>query len=516
MDEARETEARLSSELLERDRSRLASHVGLSVSGQAAAFAAGLACMVLTTRLLGPAGYGRLEVFFMLVAVLSQVVVGWPNLGLVRYGREEFARRRSLAESFTARAALFAVSLMVAAALLAGLRHPLAEYLDLATAPRLLLLYVAFNEAFFAFGRVFQVVSRFRAYALTTVGVQGLKFLLILVAFVLLGWPATVARLIQVQIVAVGAVLALGGLALPWRSLLPLRLDLAALRRMFSYSWPLMLGGLSVLVVDWVDLAVIKEYRPAQEVGWYAVSYRPLVILAHLRVAFIGAVLPLMVSLAVERRHGSLRWFLDEGLPQVAWTVGLLCILGAALMEAIPLILGRPYGPSVVPAQVLLAGVGFSVVSALHAALLRALDRVRPTVAVGLALAGLNLVLDLWLVPRLGTIGAATATAAAFALSGTLYFPLVNRVESLRGGAPRRRYATLFGLAGPLLLAGCVVFLPDPAWRLTACAALLLGSAGMARWAGVFRPSTLEKLEGLAMPRPARTATRWFFRILGR
>ncbi len=512
-----ETESRLSSELIERDRRHLADHVGLSVMGQCAAFVAGLGCMVLTTRLLGPAGYGRLELFFMFVAVLSQVVVGWANLGLVRFGREEFGRRRSLAESFGARIVLLAASLGAAGALLFGLKGLLDSYLGLSFAPHLLLLaYVALNESFVMIGRVFQIIGNFRAYAASAFGLQALKFVFVLLVFVILGWQASIAGVIGVQLVAIAVVLGVCSLVLPSRGLLPFRPRPAALRRLFRYSWPLMLGGLSVLVVDWVDLSVIRHFRSVEEVGWYAVSYRPVIIVTHLRIAFIGAVLPLVVSLAVERRHDSLNWFLDEALPQVAWVMGALCIVGAGAMEAIPLVLGGDYRPSVVPCQVLMAGMGFSVIAALLAALLRAMDRVRPTVVVGMVLAALNLLLDLALVPRLGIIGAAAATTISFAVAGILCFPIVNAVQHLRGSAPGRRYATLFGLAGPLVFAGCAVSLPRTSWRLAACAAILAGSALSARAIGVFRASTLEKLEDLAMPVFVRTLTRWFYRTIGR
>ena len=105
-------------ELIAQDRSRLLGSVSLALFGQGAAFAFGLLCMVLTVRLLGPENYGRLAMFFLILAVLSQLLVSWPNMGLVRFGREELAERGAAAASFWARAVIFLATLLLAAGLL--------------------------------------------------------------------------------------------------------------------------------------------------------------------------------------------------------------------------------------------------------------------------------------------------------------------------------------------------------------------------------------------------------------
>ena len=509
-------ESGLASALIARDKQGLLGNVSMTVSGQAAGFAAGLVCTIVTARLLGPEGYGRLVLFFMFYTILAQIIVGWPNVGFVRFGREELGRDGAMSRTFWARILLFIPSFGIAALLVLFLRNRLGEYLGIGHAAALLLLYVGLNEAILLMRGVFQTAGRFRAYGLITFAMRALKLPAILLAFALLASRVGVVEIIAAHVVSV-AIVAIGvALFLPWRQLLPVRAGGKALHRLIAYSWPFMLAGLSVLVVDWVDLAVIKHFRPAVELGQYAVAYQPITVMMHLCLAFVGAVLPLLVSLAVEQQHRTLTWYLDEALPQIAWVVGIACTLAAAAAEAIPLLLGRGYVQSVMPCQVLMAGMAFSVVAALQVALAQAMDRVRAAAIVMLVLAALNVGLDLLLVPRIGILGAGAATTAAFALSGLLYFPLLNAIPYLRGSAPRRRYATLLGLAPPLGFAAIAVTLKAPALRLMGCAAILVVSAGAAYGIGVFRMTTLDRLEKVRMPRPLRSMTRSFYRVFGR
>ena len=507
-------------ELIEQDRSRLLGSMGLALFGQGGAFAFGLLCMVLTTRLLGPEGYGALAMFFLALAVLSQVVMSWPNLGLVRFGRAELAERGGVAGSFWARVAIFLVTLPAAGGLLWIFRAPLERWLGLGFAPHLILLaYLGLNEAAFLCRGVFQTTSRFRAYALSNTLVK----LFIFAGLALLylwsrapGRQAGALSVLNVHLWALGLALGVCLLLLPWRLLRPARLEGAQAARILRYSWPLMLGGLSIFVVDWVDVAVIKHFRSGPEVGLYMAAYQPVTVLSQLRIAGIAALLPLVISMAVEKRHASLSWFLDDAMPQAAWGIGLLCTLAAGLAELIPLVMGEKFAPSVVPAQVLMAGVAFSMLGAVQTALAQAFGRVRAAAAVVAALALLNILGDLLLVPLLGILGAAVATSVAFALSGLLYFPIVNGIAPLRTEARDRRYLALAGLLPALLFAILAVCLDSPAQRTIACAAVLLAALPAAKMIGVFKRSTLERLESVRMPERALGMLRRFYAVMGR
>ena len=80
--------------LAERERRGVFRNVATTAFGQAGAIVFGLGAMVVTTRLLGPSGYGSLAVFFMVLGVVTQVALSWPNAAVVRFGRVEIERYR--------------------------------------------------------------------------------------------------------------------------------------------------------------------------------------------------------------------------------------------------------------------------------------------------------------------------------------------------------------------------------------------------------------------------------------
>ena len=60
------------------------------------------------------------------------------------------------------------------------------------------------------------------------------------------------------------------------------------------------------------------------------------------------------------------------------------------------------------------------------------------------------------------------------------------------------------------------VTLKAPALRLLGCAAVIAIAVSAAYGIGVFRMSTLDRLEKVRMPHPLRSMTRGFYRAFGR
>ena len=505
-----------SAEIISRDRAGFLGNVGLAVSFQAAAFAAGLACMIVTTRLLGPAGYGLLAVFFLVQEVFAQLF-RWANLSLVRFGREELGDRDRLGDAFWARVAIYAASLALSAALLFAFRKPLNAYLGLDAPTHVLLLcYVALHEAVFLLRTVFQTTSDFRAYSVTAFGVRALNLVFITAAFIVVALPASPGRILGAHLASMTIVLVAVLVLLPWRRMLPVRFSAASLTRASSYSWPLILSGMSCMVVDWIDLVTIRHYHAPEAVGRYAVAYQPVTVLLTINAALVSVILPMLVSFHVKKRVDALRWYLEEALPQAACAVGLGCTLLGAVAEAIPLVLGETYRPSVAACQMLVPGIGFAVVASLLSALFHATNRVRVTVFVTVILACANAGLDILWVPRIGIVGAALATTIAYGLSCALFVAFSGIGNGPRGDAARGRCGILIGLLPAAIFAGAVATIGRPAIRLAICAAILAVACALARFSGVFRRTTLERLDGVRMPGALAICIRLFYRILGR
>jgi len=497
---APQTESFDRSDLITRDGHALFGSAGRAIAGQVVALVAGLATTILTIRLLNRASYGRFALFFMFLEITSHFIA-WPNLGLVRFGREELANRGRLAQTFWARTALFILCAAGVAVMLRVFRNPLAQYLRLEYAINvLLLLYVVLNGFVLLARSVFQTVTRFRAYAFALAATKVGNLLLILLLFVLLRSPVSPSRIIAVHIASFAVVCLCCLILLPWKLLIPLEINLHWLKRMIGYSWPLLPAGLCAFIVNWVDLTVIRHFGHDWQVGVYAAAYQPVTVLIMLHVAVLSAVTPLLVSLVLEKRREILTWYLQEVLPQLAWLLGLGALSLALIAELIPWILGPSYRPAVVPCQVLMAGIAYFIFFGFQSALAKALDRTRSVFLIGLLTALLNVLFDLALVPHFGIRGAAIATTAAFILSGLFYFPVLNTAIP----ASAKRYLAIVGLL-PCIVVGCGVLCVDH-WlhRVGLCVALFGIAVLTARCVLPFSATTRQNLHALHLSPKAR------------
>ncbi len=497
--------------MIERDSRALVGSAGLALGGQGVALAAGLGSTIITIRLLTRAEYGRFALFFMLLEIVSHFIQ-WPNLGVLRFGREELGQRDGMPGSFWARMLLFALCSLATAAVLFAVRVPVAHYLQMESPIHLLLLaYVVLNGFVLMARHVFQAVTSFRAYAFAVGGVKVLNLAAILALFVLLDIEVNPSRIIQVQIGSF-AVMALASLILlPWRLLLPFETSAAMVRRMIRYSWPMLPAGISVLVINWIDFAVIKHFFDEDHVGRYAAAYQAVIVLVTLSMTLMSAVVPLLVSLVVERRRDTLLWYVDEALPQIAWLTGIACALLAVCCEAIPLVLGAPYEAAIVPCQVLMAGVAAYIFFQFHAGLIKALDRMPVFFLVMASAAALNTLFDLLLVPRIGIRGAAIATSCTYLLSGLIFLPVLA-AQPLLKRPDSHRLRALFGLLPAWLMAGLALasdrLFPDQATVCRVLCGLALVAAGVlaARYTGVFTNRTRRMLSRARMPLFVRRA----------
>jgi len=516
VDLTREAAGEAGSELIARDAQAIATNASLAVFGQVVALLAGLACTVLTIRLLPDrAAYGRFALFFMLLEVVSHFV-NWPNMGLVRFGREELAHEERLGDTFCARMVIFLGCIVLVGVLLFASSAPLASYLALdLPVHRLLLAYVALNGFVLLAQGVFQTAGDFGAYASTQAGVKILNLIFLLALFVPQVVRATPGRVLLTHIGSF-SIVAMGSLiALPWRKIWPARPNLRTMARVAAYSWPLLPAGLSALVVNWIDFVVIRRVAGDAAVGVYAVAYQPVVVLIALNVALMSAVQPLLVSLVLARRRDALVWYQTDALRQVGWALGMLGVILSLAAELIPPVVGGRYAAAVEPCQVLMAGVAFYMFSGFQSAYAKALDKVRSVLLVGVVLAGLNTVLDLALVPRFGISGAAVATTAAYAMSGLFYFPILNGDRRFRPERPISTYLPLLGLAPTLLMTAASLAFDGVLPRVGVALGLLFLWGALARAIGVFPRRTLEVIAGVRMPSWSRRAVATFYEVLG-
>lgn len=430
--------------------------------------------IALVTLWVSPAEYGRYSLVLSVALVLATAFLSWPNQATLRYGREDYMATGSFGGIFFARLALQMAVLLLILPLLALAAPMLAAWLQVE--PRALLVLLALVLLLYPaaeFANVgTQIVSRYLGFGLSPV-IQRLAQLAVLgaAAFGLaLDWQVLVLSNIVGYLLALLVV----GVMIPKHALQPLRIEARHVRRLLAYSWAMPLASLSAFVMSQMDLWFLRHFLSVETVGQYAWAYNVSLLATGLLVPLSAVLAPRSIDLHVGDR-------MEELGQQLRFCHALLA-LAAALM---PLALGMliwmfhhlplgAYAGALAPLLVLAAGTLFQMGMALmEPVMFSHQGLVTRTVLLFVLMALLNALLDVTLIPPLGMVGPALATATVFAVGMWLEWRMLARLYA--DGRPR--LATLrFGwtVLPMLLLWPLLKLTPESALLLAAVASLLM------------------------------------------
>ncbi len=435
-------------------RGSMAGAIAALGGGEILARLVAFATTTLLARRLGPEGFGILGFASALCGYFALAVGG----GLNDLAARDVARHPAgaagiyrLVLAVRAPLALGALALLVAAAWL--LPRPDAQRAVIALSG-LSLIALALDPSW-----AIKALRRSGLAALAMVGTQTVA--LVGVALFVLG-PADVLRVPVVQFVAE----ATSGLLL---AVFVLRAGAAPAPRwgdglaLLRESAPLVFGrGMRVVIVSF-DMVMLGVVASSREVGIYAAVYRVHFFVLALVVAVQAAYLPVMAR-AATRGTADLRLVSDQALAGAA-VIGAPLVAGGLVTAGplLALLFGEPYAEGARALQWLLVSLLFVFVHGL----LHNVYVVTATTPLEArwfaAAAAINVLANLWLIPRYGIAGAAAATALA---EGVIVCGgvLVSRVSGV--GAVAAGWAKPAGAA--LLMAAAVWSVGDGvpvAWR---------------------------------------------------
>jgi O-antigen/teichoic acid export membrane protein len=232
-----------------------------------------------------------------------------------------------------------------------------------------------------------------------------------------------------------------------------------------AFSLPLVPHALAGWALEMSDRAILTRLLPLQDVGIYSLGYQLGAAMGLMTAAFNAAWVPFLFGILKsegERAHPKLARL-------VTYYAVMLCFVGLGwsllVKHAITFIVGPVFWeayritPWVVGGYVL-AGLYLIPTNLLF---WRRQTRVIPmaTLAAGVVNVGLNL----WLVPRYGSIAAAWSTAAAYAVLLIITWWNAQRLHPFP--YEYRRLGWMAGLALALFLAGQLHPFPSPALEVT-------------------------------------------------
>jgi O-antigen/teichoic acid export membrane protein len=278
--------------------------------------------------------------------------------------------------------------------------------------------------------------------------------------------------------------------------------------RIWRYSLPFAaIGVLNLIVWRQSETLLLAHFRSPEETGYFDLAYRlPQTILEFVP----GTVWPLVMagmSEAYARDPARLSGAIQRYYRMLFALCTPLCVLGALLGgRAVSVLFGEAMQPAAVPTQLFFVIFTVSFLSTPLSMALYVLEKTSVNLLIYIALAIINVGLDLILIPKFGVPGAMIPVAIAIALQPVVYFVAVRRFipgvsipfgfvgRCLAGSAPA---AVVVGILHwvpgiPGLVAAGLVALP-----------VLLVSFRVAR---IFGEGELAALRAIPVPLAARMA----------
>lgn len=245
---------------------------------------------------------------------------------------------------------------------------------------------------------------------------------------------------------------------------------------MLREAVPLALGTALTTLLYKVDVLLLSHLDTFESVGLYSVGYKFADVLEVVGSAVLGPVMTLLVA-AWPGDPAAFR----ERSRRTALLLGMLAALAGttfwvATEPVVTLLYGARFAPATTATRLVVLGACLALLSQLGFTLLVAAGRQRVYPVVGVAGLGLNVGLNLILIPRYSIEGAAAATVATEVVVLAVMFALVRQTIPVRGLVPTGRLAALLAASIGVALGGLALapVLPWPVLVVLAAIAVLL------------------------------------------
>lgn len=215
------------------------------------------------------------------------------------------------------------------------------------------------------------------------------------------------------------------------RSLLAIRFDVRVLRTALSYSLPLIPHVMGGVLFAYTDKYILSFYVPLASIGLYDLACRLANVMRMIITSYHAAMTPDFIRGALQNRAETTRRY---AVTITRWAV-LLCgmFLGFSLFaEAIIRVLAPPaYHAAYRLVPILAAGFVFRGLHGFPIAALMVEKRTKIFPLITLSAGLLNVLLNLWLIPRFGVTAAAWTTLLAYAFAFILAMGFSRRYYAL-------------------------------------------------------------------------------------
>jgi len=393
--------------------------------------------LVYTTRYLGTERYGLLS----FAIAFASITIFLADIGISSVIVRDVARDRSktaiyIGNSILMKVVLAAITLLSTAAIGFALGYPFST-MKVVMVILLSLIVVSFS------GIISSVVSAYEIMEYISIGT--VIYNLIMLTFALLAISSGVDVYGFAYVYLFSSFISLGYFALVALRKLPRPrwdIDISLWKYMIKEAIPFGLSSVFVRVYYYVDTVMISLLilNPNEVMGWYNAAYRMVIILSFIPVTFLGSIYPIMSKFYVssDQYLGFMYERSFKYLMAIAIPIGVgTTVLGEDLVS---LVYGPAFAPSTIALQILIWSESLIFINSAFGYLFNSINRQMIVAKQTMLAAGLNILLNLFLIPQYSYIGASSATVATQFFS----FLFLLYIASKEGyGLPRNMIASL-------------------------------------------------------------------------
>lgn len=192
-------------------------------------------------------------------------------------------------------------------------------------------------------------------------------------------------------------------------------------RELFAYSWPLTFVALLSMVLGWTDTVMLGYFTGPESVGVYNAALPTAQLVMIFYVAIIALFTPVITRFYSMKKTAEMksvfrrvsRWIFSFTFP----TVLLLAMFSTTILR---LLFGHEYVGASTALVILSAGYFIVTLVGPTTETLNSIGKTKVNLFNALVAASANILLNIYLIPIYGIVGAATATAFSFVLLNVL------------------------------------------------------------------------------------------------
>lgn len=427
------------------------------------------ASVLLITRLVGSVGYGGI-VAVVAASQVAQILANWSGISIVRFGVDEFIETRKITRIFWVRMLILIVNIVVVLALSGFWFPPLASWLKLQPGTFGLVISHFLVTAFWL-----QVQGALQAVKLMRLlGV--LQFVERMAIFGSLVLFAVIDGLndnsaIYCYLVGPTFMLLVGVFSIRKYIFSPFSLDRTFVKKVLVYSVPLLpIYFVGYFSGAYLDAVFISSFLSIPDLGIYSVATQINGLAQQLPALAGTLLLPMFVTLEKERQTEKIDNFFVDVLPLLTLIWGIICMFGVILGHfLIPTVFGSEFIVATIPFSILLAGSAAALPTIIgYSALAHAMSATYISMLAAFSAAIVNVVLNVFLIPRLGLVGCAWATFAACLIGSVVYGILLRRLNRIRFSWQFLSLLPVFGGSITYSISGSL------AWSMSICTTIAL------------------------------------------